>query len=83
MKKVFYYGMMILMLVSFISFIYVMINVGIEEAFYLMFMSIITGLMTMMAEPNATKEQQNKLFGMLLMVMALIIAIIMMMISRY
>lgn len=78
----FYYGMMILMLVSFVGFFYTMIYIGLGEALYLMFMSIITGLMAMMAEPNATKEQQDKLFGILLLVMGLIIAIIMMMISR-
>jgi len=78
MKKVFYYGMTSLMIISFIGFIYVLFTGSSTNPFYLMFLSIISGLMAMMTEKGITKEQENKLFGMLMGVMAIIIVIVMM-----
>jgi len=77
MKKVFYYGMIVLMIVSFIGFIHALIT-GSSTVIHTMFMSIIAGLMAMLLEPNITVQQENKIFGILLLVMGSIIVIIMM-----
>ena len=76
MKKVFYYSMTVIMIATFIGFIYALFT-GSTNPFYLMFLSIISGLMAMMAEPKATEEQQNKLYGILITVMSLIVIIVM------
>ena len=65
------------MSISFSGFIYVLVT-GSTNPFYLMFLSILSGLMAMMTEKGITKEQQDKLFGMLMGVMAIIIVIDMM-----
>lgn len=80
MKKVFYYGMTSIMIMSFVGFIYLLTVGSTNEhnPFYLMFMSMLSGIMAMMVEPGVTKEQQNKLYGILMLFVSFIVIIIFM-----
>lgn len=78
MKKVFYHAMIIIMIVTFVAFMYELFTNSTTNAFYLMFLSFISGLMAMTVEPGITEKQQNKVYGVLITVIGLIVITLMM-----
>ena len=76
MKKIFYYAMLVIGILSFVAFTYQLFTGGSKDVFYLFFMSIISLLMGLMVEPGTTEEQKSKLYGALIGIMSLIVIIV-------
>jgi hypothetical protein len=68
------------MITSFTGFIYLLLSGGTNQytPFYLVFMSMLSGLMALTVEPGITKEQHDKMYGALIVFFSFIIVIIFM-----